>query len=160
MNEFLDEAPAVFRHIWTLFCELRGINDTHTREQHLTKSKTSEVFFQFLSMIRQSNCTTLNHWAIIQNISNFAQGVDKTADSAFPFFGQTTSNTTCTRLFNTMTGNDKDGRAKKSTLWEKQHALFWTCAALIFTYDNYQRGVTLQEQHGKHSSAFSFKETH
>merc|ERR1739845_177230 len=37
--------------------------------------------------------------------------------------------------------------------------LFQGCRALILTYDNFQRGVTLQHQRGKHASAF-FKGTH
>jgi len=63
------------------------------------------------------------------------------------------------RLFNNLTGNDKEGRKQKNSLRHKQGALFKTCQALIFAYDNYQQGLTLQEQRGKHSSAF-FKGTH
>ena len=37
--------------------------------------------------------------------------------------------------------------------------LFRACRALVLCYDNYQKGVTLQHQRGKHSSAF-FKGTH
>ena len=42
----------------------------------------------------------------------------------------------------------------------KAHSmLFGTMKAVIFAYDNFQRGLTLQHQRGKHSSAF-FKGTH
>ena len=36
--------------------------------------------------------------------------------------------------------------------------MFRACAAVVFAYDNYQRGLTLQHQCGKYSSAF-FKGT-
>jgi len=45
MKEFIKEAPAIFGDMWTLFCELRGINETHTCHHHLAESKTNEVFF-------------------------------------------------------------------------------------------------------------------
>ena len=78
---------------------------------------------------------------------------------SYVVFGHTLSATTRDSLFNKMTGNDKEGAKANNTLRQKQSKLFRGCAALVFAYDNYQRGMTLQEQRGKHSSAF-FKGTH
>ena len=58
-----------------------------------------------------------------------------------------------------LTGNDKEGRAKKNTPVDKQKRLLRPLTAIIFVYDNYQPGLRLQYQRGEHSTAF-FKGTH
>ena len=58
-----------------------------------------------------------------------------------------------------MTWNNKVGKATNNCLRRRQGCLFASCRALIFTYDNYQRGLLIKHQRGSHSSAF-FKGTH
>ena len=84
----------------------------------------NEVFFELMSLTRIANRKKLLYWAMIQNISNFACGVGRTAECAFGFFGHTLSPTSRDRLFNKLTGNDKEGRKENNTLRHKQSALF------------------------------------
>ena len=156
---FISEAPKIFGGLWNILCDLRGVKANHAKEKTRTLTKFNEVFFQLLAMIRIANRRKLKYWAMIGNISNFARGVGRHAESAFSYFGHTLSPSARHQLFNKLTGNSKQSGSDNNSLREKQSRLFRTCAALIFTYDNYQRGMTLQEQRGKHSSAF-FKGTH
>mmetsp|Transcript_14435 Transcript_14435/g.30712 ORF Transcript_14435/g.30712 Transcript_14435/m.30712 type:complete len:210 (+) Transcript_14435:239-868(+) len=110
-------------------------------------------------MVGVANRKKLKFWAMLQNISNFARGVGYTAECTFAFFDHTLSAATRERPLNKMTGNNKAGRALNNSLQHKQSLLFRGCKALVFACDNYQRGLTLQEQQGKLSSAF-FKGPH
>ena len=56
-------------------------------------------------------------------------------------------------------GNNKEGITENSTLLHKQKRLLNPHSAVIFAYDNYQRGLGLQYRRGEHSTAF-FKGTH
>ena len=56
-------------------------------------------------------------------------------------------------------GNDKKGIADNNILLHKQKRLLRPLGAVIFAYDNYQRGLSLQHQRGAHSTAF-FRGTH
>ena len=96
---------------------------------------------------------------MIGYISNFARGVGKKAEGVFAFFGHTLSPTTRNKLFNQLTDNDQDGRGNNTSVRKRQCRLFRSAAAIICTYDNYQKGMMLQKQRGKHLSAF-FKGTH
>ena len=159
MREWISAAPGVFGPLWCLLCDIRGIKPTHEREKGRTDDKIHSVFFELLTMVRISNRKWLVHWAMIQNITLFARGVGRAAESAVSYFGIALSNTSRRRLFDKISGNDKEGQAQKKTLRDRRCCMFRTCAALIFAYDNYQKGLSLQHQRGKHSSAF-FKGTH
>ena len=93
------------------------------------------------------------------NIYNFARGVGRTAENAFAYFGPTITDSSRRLLFTKLIGNDKEGKQTNTTWRHKIMRLFRGCQALTLCYDNYQCGVTLQHQRGKHSSAF-FKGTH
>ena len=105
--------------------------------------KIDLVFSELRAMARVPNCKSLTHWALIQNISNYARGVGRSAESAAAYFKMTLSNTTRWRLFSKLAGNNKIGRAGNNTLRERQLRMFQLCTPIIFTYDNYQRGLTL-----------------
>jgi len=96
---------------------------------------------------------------MIQNVTNFARGVGKSAEKAISYFGNSVSNTTRLSVFGNLTGNSKKGRETNNTLKDKQTRALRVQNALILFYDNYQKGLQLQHQHGTHSSTF-FKGTH
>ena len=62
-------------------------------------------------------------------------------------------------LFRKIPCSNKEGRAAKYSLAHKLMCRFKAQKALTLCYDNSQRGLTLQHQHGKHPSAF-FKGMH
>ena len=98
-------------------------------------------------------------WALISNLSSMARGVGRAAETAFAYFGTSLSQAARHTLFSKITGNNKDDIASNSTQKAKWTRLFHGCRALTLAFDNYQRGVTLQHQRGKYSSAF-WKGTH
>ena len=88
----------------------------------------------------------LNHWAVIQSISNFARGVRVAAETAFAFFGNSVSPRTRSRIITRLTGNDKKGRAKGDAFVNKQMRMLRKEKMLLLSYDNFQRGLSLQYQ--------------
>ena len=88
-----------------------------------------------------------------------ARGLGRSAETAFAYFGNCVSGMTRIRIFGNLTGNNKAGKASRNTMTHKLMRLFKTETSLIICYDNFQRGLTLQHQRGKHSSAF-FNGTH
>ena len=122
-------------------------------------NRKRDVFFQLLQMARLANRKALPHWALVGNISAMARGVGRSAETAFAFFGNTVTGMTRVRLFGKITGNNKAGKASRNTMAHKLMRLFRSEQALVLCYDNFQRGLTLQHQRGKHSSAF-FNGTH
>ena len=159
MQEFIEQAPAVFGDLWKLMCDIRGVNPKLKKEESRMDDKVHSVFFELLCMARIRNRKKLKHWAMIQNIANYARGVGRTAEVLIAYFGNALSNTTRRRLWTKLIGNDKAGLASNNTVRERQSILFRGSKALILAYDNYQRGLSLPNQRGKHSSAF-FKGTH
>ena len=96
MKEFIAKAPDVFGDIWDFYFELRGVKETHSREQDRTEGKQNKVFFELMAMIHTTNEKKLMHWALIKNISNVARGVRRTAELAFTFFGHSLSKSPAT----------------------------------------------------------------
>ena len=96
---------------------------------------------------------------MIQNVSSFARGVGRKAESACAFFGQLLASATRVTKFNKMCDNDKASRAEGKSLRKHQGRMFGRHRAIVKAYDNYQKGLTLQHQRSQHSSAF-FKGTH
>ena len=78
---------------------------------------------------------------------------------AFAYFGPSVSYTTRHHVMSQLMGSDKESIAKKNTLVDKQPKLLSVQRAVTFCYGNYQRGLKLFHQRGKHSSAY-FKGTH
>ena len=165
IDQLIDEAETVFGDTWHYMLALRGVTKTRTgSERSRIQSKKMDgrkrdVFFELLQMARVASRRSLVHWALVGNISSLARGVGRAAESAFAYFGSTVSATSRRRLFAKITGNNPLGQAARNTLAHKQRKLFSKEPALVLTYDNYQRGLTLQHQRGEHSSAF-FKGTH
>ena len=93
MKEFIAEAPSIFGELWHIMCVLRGVKPNQAREKDRTEGKMNEVFFELMSLTCIANRKKLLYWAMIQNISNFARGVGRTAECAFGFFGHTLSPT-------------------------------------------------------------------
>ena len=112
--------------------------------------KLHSVFFEILAMA----CV-----AICRSLSGFSHGFGRMAESTYAYFGQALSNATRRRLWAKITGSNKEGIATHISLRERQCRLFKSCTALIFAFNNYQRGLHLQHQRGEHTSAF-FKGTH
>ena len=110
-------------------------------------------------MGRQANRHQLMHWAFINSVTNFSRGVSRSIERAQSYYGYTVLVTTRHRMMARIIGNDKKGIAEDNTLIQKQKRLLRPLVAVIFAYDNYQRGLSLQHQRGEHSTAF-FKGTH
>ena len=87
MQRFINRAPDVFGGLWSYLSDLRGIPKKKKSTDAATDEKTNSVFFLILTIARITNRRSLTHWALIQNISSFARGVGRTAESAFAFFG-------------------------------------------------------------------------
>ena len=102
-----------------------------------------------MTMARIGNPKRMKHWALIQSIANFGWGVGTTAADAFCYFGATVSTSTRYRILRDLT---KD-------LLTAQKTLLRPCTAVVFVYDNYQKGQQLKFQRGGHSSSF-LKGTH
>ena len=107
----------------------------------------------------QANRRRLLYWAFINSVTNFSRRVSRTVESNHAYFGHTVSVPTRHRMMARIIGNDKKGLAENNTLVQKQMRLLRPLRAIIFAYDNFQRGMGLQHQQGDHSSAFS-KGTH
>ena len=152
MEGFIARSPEVFGDLWEILCHLRGVKPGQAKEKGRTDDKIHSVFFQILAMARIANRHRLTHWAMMMNIANYARGVGRTAEASMSYFGSTLSDSTRRRLFTKLAG-------AAAALRKAQGRLFRSCRALLFAYDNYQRGVTLQHQRGEHSSAY-FKGTH
>ena len=60
---------------------------------------------------------------------------------------------------NEMAGYDKASRSKGDSLTAKQMKLLSTTTAVIICYDNFQLGISLEDQRGGRSSAY-FRGTH
>ena len=75
------------------------------------------------------------------------------------YFGHHCHPTTRSTTVNEMAGNDKASRAKGDSLTAKQMKLLSTTTAVIICYDNFQRGISLEDQRGGRSSAY-FRGTH
>ena len=58
-------------------------------------------------MARVANRQRLGNWAMIHNISLFARGVGRAAESAVAFFGNALASTIRRAKFDKLTGNDK-----------------------------------------------------
>ena len=135
--------------VWKVFSDLRGVRKGEEREKERTDNKMRSVLFSILTFIRRTNPRHLTYWAAIQSIANFGWGVGRTAADAGCYFGSTISSSTRELILAELV---KD-------LKERQLALFVPCVALIYTYDNYQRGQQLKFQRGSHASNF-IKGTH
>ena len=159
MQSFIDQAPEIFGDYWLLECDLRGIKFKQAAEQDKIAGKVASVFFAILTNIRLANRRRLRTWALIQNIADYARGVKSGAEKAASYFGTKVHPSTRVRIVARMTGNDPQGRADCDTLEHKQRRLLKGCVAVALCYDNFQRGVSLKNQRGEHSSAF-FKGTH
>jgi len=96
---------------------------------------------------------------MIQNLTNFARGVGRSAESAISYVGNTIPSTARLSIFGKLTGNSKAGRATNNTLKHEQTRVLCLQKAIILCYDNYQKGIQLQHQRRTHSSSF-FKGTH
>ena len=79
--------------------------------------------------------------AFISSVANFARGVGNKAELAFAFFGNTLSVLGRKRIMAKITGEDAEGRATNNTLAQKQSQIMRAQAAIVFAYDNYQRGT-------------------
>ena len=126
LDGFIAEAPKVFGDFWKLLCDLRGIKLKVKKSQHLVESKRREVFFSILTLARIAHRRLLLHWALIQNLSNYARGVGPNAESAIAFFGSSVSVATRKRILSKLPGNIR----------ERQTNLIRECSSLIFTFDN------------------------
>ena len=159
MAALISEAPTIFGETWNHLCDLRGVQPNRPSKEQQNIVKRHQVFWQLVNMARTSNRRQLMHLAFISSVANFARGVGNKAESAFAFFRNTLSISGRKRIMVKLTGDDAEGRATNNTLAEKQRRIMRAQAAIIFAYDNYQRGMKLQHQRGSHSSAF-FKGTH
>ena len=118
------------------------------------RSATSQEFTQ--SSMRSSQWLELQierNWSI-ELLFRFAHGVGKSAGTAVAYFGQTCTYSTRHHLMSCLMWSDKQGMLENDRLLHKQKALLWVHRAIIFVYDNYQRGLKLQHQWGEYSSAF------
>ena len=165
MHELIAEAEIVFGDLWHLLLEIRGSANTRdgskrdAKEKKRLQQRNPDVFFQLLLISRTAHRQSLPYWALVSNVSSMARGVGRAAETAFAYFGTSLSQGARHRLFTKITGNNKDGVASNNTQKDKWTRLFRGCRTLTLCYDNYQRGLTLQHQRGKHSSAF-WKGTH
>ena len=159
MTALIEEAPTVFGETWNHLCDLRGIHPNRPSEEKKNVVKRRQVFFQLVNMARTANRRQLMNLAFISSVANFSRGVRNNAESAFAFFGNSLSVSGRKSIMAKITGDDAEGRATNNTLPQKQSRIMRAQAAIIFAYDNYQRGMKLQHQRGSHSSAF-FKGTH
>ena len=159
MNALIAEAPRVFGATWNHMCDLRGVHPNRPKKEAQNIGKRHQVFWQLINMARTANRRKLMHLAFIASVANFARGVGNKAESAFAYFGNTLSVSGRKKVMAKLMGNDAEGRATKNTLADKQRRIMRIQAAIVFAYDNYQRGMKLQHQRGAHSSAF-FKGTH
>ena len=159
MCALIAEAPNVFGQTWNHLCDLRGVQANQPKKEPLNVVKRHQVFWQLINMARTANRRKLMHLAFISSVANFARGVTNKAESAFAYFGNTLSISGRKRIMAKLTGDDAEGRVTKNTLADKQRRVMRVQAAIVFAYDNYQRGMKLQHQRGAHSSAF-FKGTH
>ena len=75
------------------------------------------------------------------------------------YFGHRVHPSTRCAVIGECAGTTKSEGDKDNTLGSKQHRLLSGCVSVIICYDNFQRGVAMQDQRGKHSSSF-FKGTH
>ena len=156
---FIKEAPAIFGDVYKLLCDTRSVRKNQKAEQGRNLDREHSVFFDMMCLARQVNRKKLKHWAMIQNVTNFARGVGRSAEKAISYFGNLVSSTTRLSVFGNLTGNLKMGRATNNTLKHKQTRALRVQNALILCYDNYQKGLQLQHQRGTHSSSF-FRGTH
>ena len=159
MKDFIAQAPDVFGDTWAFLCDLRGVKPNVVAEQERNIPRIHSVFYDILAMARRSNRKNLKHWAFIHSVSNYARGVGRSAESSFAYFGHTLSPTARRVVMSELMGTDRKSVAENNTLQHKQSRLLRRCTALIICYDNYQRGIKLQNQPGMHSSSF-FKGTY
>ena len=111
LDGFIAEAPKVFGDFWKLLCDLRGIKLKVKKSQHLIQSKRREVFFSILTLARIAHRRLLLHWALIQNLSNYARGVGPNAESAIAIFGSSSvSVATRKRILSKLSGNIRERR--------------------------------------------------
>ena len=149
--DFMGKAPDVFGSWWDMRCCHRGVgNDT---------SKKHSLFFCMLAEIRNCHKFRLKHWALVNNISDYCRGSKTVSENMACYFGHHVHPNTRRRVLGDCAGTTKTERAKGNTLASKQRRLLSACRSVIICYDNFQRGVTMQDQRGRHSSAF-FKGTH
>ena len=131
----------------------------HTKLEERNVTCCRQVFFQLLLLVQMADWEKLKHRGFIQNVANFVRGVGRSAESAFSYFGPTVLYTICNRMMARLMGSDKKGVRENDTLVDKQTRQLGVEPAIIFCYDNCQRGSKLLHQRGEHSSAF-FKGTH
>ena len=152
IRDLIAEAERVYGDVWTLMMDLRGAVGTRDgskrdlAEKKMSERRKIDVFFSLMVLARMANRQNVTYWALVSNVASMARGVGRAAESAFSYFGPTLSNGARRLLFHKVTGNNKEGRATNNTLKHKWTRLFATCRALTLTFDNYQRGVTLQHQ--------------
>ena len=96
---------------------------------------------------------------MVNNICDYCRGVKVASEKMSCYFGHHVHPTTRTRTVNEMAGNDKASREKGDSLVDKQKELLAMSTAVIICYDNFQRGVSLEDQRCGRSSAY-YRGTH
>ena len=141
----------MFGSWWEMRCHQRGVGNN--------MSKKHSVFFSILAEIRNCHKFRLKYWALVNNVSDYCRGSRTVSENMACYFGHHVHPSTRSAVMGHCAGTSKIERAKGNTRANHQRRLLSGCASVLICYDNFQRGVTMQDQQGRHSSSF-FKGTH
>ena len=100
------------------------------------------------------NAKLLNAIKAFHNICDYCSGVKVASEKMSCYFGHHVHPTTRFATANEMAGHDKASREKGDSLTNKQKELLAKSTAVIICYNNFQRGVSLEDQRGGCSSAY------
>ena len=131
-------------HVWQALSNMRAIRSNETRSDHLVHSKEMQVFFQLLSLARQADPQRLIHWAFAHALAFYGWGIRNKLQNLLHYWGFTCS---------TWSRDEKMQELLKS-VEEKQRTTLSLLGAILFIFDNVQRGKHLDFQREGKSSDY------
>ena len=146
--EFMDRVKSDesigLTHVWQALSNMRAIRSNETRSDHLVHSKEMQVFFQLLSLARQADPQRLIHWAFAHALAFYGWGIRNKLQNLLHYWGFTCS---------TWNRDEKMQELLKS-VEEKQRTTLSLLGAILFVFDNVQRGKHLDFQREGKSSDY------